>query len=127
MTRNIDYKIRISAALRRRLEAAARKRDVSINQEMAARLMESFERGGVIKLSKIAAGLESVYERFAREQRDHLNTQELIDAAEFLIKQLPPEMWNHEAVGRGITEVRKAVKAITDIHGRTYAHEPREK
>ena len=81
----------------------------------------------MLKLGKITADLENVYERFAREQGDQLNTQELIDAAEFLIKQLPPEVQKHEAVRRGITWVRKAVTAITVIHGRTYVHAPWEK
>ena len=83
----IQYKIRIREDLRRRIEQVAEKRDVSINSEIASRLGESFD---LPKLDKITAGLENVYTRFAREQHDYLATQELINAAEFLIRQLPP-------------------------------------
>ena len=70
MPRNIEYKIRIRDGLRRRLETAAKKSDVSINQEMASRLEKSFEHGDMLKLGEITADLEDVYGRFAREQRD---------------------------------------------------------
>jgi hypothetical protein len=106
MSRAIDYKIRIRPALVRRLETAARKRDVSINQEMVSRLEQSFERSDMLKLGEITAGLESVYGRFAREKRDRLQTQELMNAAEALVRQVqdreelrPTIRWLQEAIG----------------------------
>lgn len=124
MPRNIEYKIRIRDGLRRRLETAAKKRDVSINQEMASRLEESFARGDLLKLGEITAGLEGVYGRFAREGRDRLQTQELINAAEALIRQLPPEV--QDPLKPTIAWVQEAIEAITRIHGRNSDHEPWE-
>jgi len=120
MARNIEYKIRIDPALRRRLETAAKKRDVSINQEMALRLDESFERGEMLKLGKITADLENVYQRYAREERDRLQTQELMNAAEALIELIPAEIQARKAVKHTIAWVQKAIEAIARVHGRTY-------
>jgi hypothetical protein len=121
-----QLKLRIREDLRHRLEQAAKKRDVSLNYEMTSRLAESFERSEMLKLGKITAGLEDVYERFAREGRDRLQTQELMSAAEELIKQLPTAVQDREAVKRAIAWVQEAIAAITRIHGRAYDREPGE-
>ena len=123
MARNIEYKIRIRDGLRRPLETAAKKRDVSINQEMASRLEKSFEHGDMLKLGEITADLEGVYKRFAREQRDQLQTQKLMDAAEALIRQVQ----DREELKPTITWVQEAIAAIAKVHGRTYDDEPGEK
>ena len=128
MTRNIEYKIRIRDALRRRLETAAKKSDVSINQEMVSRLEKSFEHGDTLKLGEITADLqdlykqfaEGVYKRFAQEQRDKLQTQELMNAAEALIRQVQ----DREELKPTIAWVQEAIAAITKVHGRTYDDEP---
>jgi hypothetical protein len=125
MSRAIDYKIRIRDALRRRLETAAKKRDHSINAEMVARIEESFERGDLLKLEKITTGLETAYGRWAREGRDRSQTQELMNAAEALIRQLPTEV--QEPLKPTITWVQEAIAAIVKVHGRTYDLEPWEK
>ena len=59
--------LRIREDLRRRLELAAKKRGVSLNIEMTTRLKESFEREGLVNLSRITSNLENFYERYARE------------------------------------------------------------
>jgi predicted transcriptional regulator len=123
MSRAIDYKIRIRDALRRRLETAAKKRDHSINAEMVARIEESFERGDLLKLEKITAGLETAYGRFARELRDRQQTQELMNAAEALVRQVQ----DREELKPTITWVQEAIAAIAKVHGRTYDLEPWEK
>jgi hypothetical protein len=121
-----QLKLRIREDLRRRLEQAAKKRDVSLNYEMTSRLAESFERSEMLKLGKITAELENVYTRYAREGRDHLQTQELMRAAEYLITQLPTEVQDREAVKRAIAWAQEAIEAIARVHGRTYDHEPGE-
>ena len=118
-----QVKIRVREDLRRQLEQAAKKRDVSINFEMTDRLKASFD---LPPLSKITADLENVYERYAREGRDQSQTQELMRAAEHLITltQLPTEVQDREAVNRAIAWVQEAIEAIARVHGRIPTHEP---
>jgi hypothetical protein len=122
----VQPNLRIREDLRRRLEHAAKKRGVSLNFEMTERLKASFDQGDLVKLSRVAADMEGVYQRFARETRDRLQVQELMNAVEELIKQLPTEVQDREAVKRGIDWVQETMKAITRIHGRTYDREPGE-
>jgi hypothetical protein len=122
----VQPNLRIREDLRRRLEQAAKKRGVSLNFEMTDRLKASFDQGDLVKLNQVAANLENAYQRFAREGRDRLQTQELINAAENMIKQLPTDVQDREAVKRSIAWVQEAIEAIAHIHGRTYDHEPVE-
>ena len=55
----IQYKIRVREDLRRRLEGAAKKRDVSINYEMTSRLAASFDREEMFKLGMVAEDIKS--------------------------------------------------------------------
>jgi DNA anti-recombination protein RmuC len=112
----IQIKIRVREDLRRRLEQAANKADRSINSEMASRLADSFN---LPKLNEITARLENVYTRDARESLDRMQTQDLMDAAEDLIEQLPTEVQGREAVKRAIAEVQNAIAAIAHEHGST--------
>ena len=77
-----QLKLRIREDLRRRLEQAAKKRDVSLNFEMTDRLRASFDQEAHRKIDQIASGLENVWQRFARETRDRLQTAKLMNAAE---------------------------------------------
>jgi hypothetical protein len=115
-----QIKIRVREDLRRQLEAAAKKRDVSINFEMTDRLKASFDQGDRIELSRITADLSGVYKRWARAGAEQSRTQELISAAEDLIEKVR----KGEAVESAIEWVETAIKAITRIHGRTYDFEP---
>jgi thiamine kinase-like enzyme len=112
----IQIKIRVREDLRRRLEQAANKADRSVNSEMASRLADSFN---LPKLNEITARLENVHTRDARESLDRMQTQDLMDAAEDLIEQLPTEVQGREAVKRAIAEVQNAIAAIAHEHGRT--------
>ena len=62
----------------------------------------------------------------SRGLRDRLQVQELINAVEALIKQLPTTVQDRE-VKRVIASVQESIAAITRTHGRTYDHEPEEK
>jgi Arc-like DNA binding domain len=117
-----QYKIRIREDLRRRLEQEAKRHGRSINSEIASRLSDSLD---LPKLSKITTDLENVYARFARETGDSLATQELMDAAENLVKRLPAA--EVRELGPAIAWVQKSIAAIAARHGRTYHHEPWEK
>jgi hypothetical protein len=55
-------RLRIRESLRRRLELAAKKRNVSLSREMSDRLTASFE---VAEISQIAVDLNNTYERLA--------------------------------------------------------------
>jgi len=130
MTRKItaiaQLKLRIREDLRRRLEQAAKKRDASLNFEMTDRLRASFDQETYRTLDQVTAGLEGAYARFARETRDRLQTQELMAAAEGLIKELSATDAS-AAVKRSIAAMQEAITAIARVHGRTYDHEPWEK
>lgn len=115
-----QIKIRVREDLRRALEAAAKKRDVSINFEMTDQLRRSFDQGELDRLSVVATNFEKWWEQVARDNAKRSGQAKLIDAAEYLIRQLPPEVQEGEAV----RHVQEAIKAITDIHGRTYHDEP---
>lgn len=114
----IQYKIRVREDLRRRLEAAAKRRDVSINFEMTSRLKESFEHEEKLKLSKITSNLENFYERYAKETRVFLLQEDLIRAAELLIQSLPVEIREREAVKATVERAQEAIKLIAAAVGR---------
>ncbi len=119
-----QLKLRIREDLRARLEKAAKKRDVSLNFEMTSRLAESFEHSALLKLSEITVDMDNAYSRYARETGDRLQTQELMEAAEYLIRELPFEVRDRDTVKRAVAWVEETIAAIARIHGRTYVHEP---
>jgi hypothetical protein len=55
-TATVQLKLRIREDLRRKLEKVAAGRDVSLNQEMADRLLQSFENTSVEALMEVVAG-----------------------------------------------------------------------
>jgi hypothetical protein len=123
----VQPNLRIREDLRRRLEAVAKKRGVSLNFEMTERLKASFDQGDLVKISRVATDMENVWTRYARETEDRLQTQKLMNAAEYLVRELPPEVQDREVVKRAIARVQESIEAIWRIHGRTYEHEPWEK
>ena len=56
--------LRIRESLRKKLAAEAKKHGFSLNNEIRARLEESFEREGLKSISEIAAGLAETQEVF---------------------------------------------------------------
>jgi ribosomal protein L18E len=56
----VNPSLRIREDLRRRLEAAAKKRGVSLNQEMVDRLKASFDQAEVVNLGKVADDLQKL-------------------------------------------------------------------
>jgi hypothetical protein len=119
----IQYKIRIREDLRRRLEAAAKKRDVSINSEMTHRLGESFDREEMLKLARITAGFEDVYRRFADETEKGLLGEALVRAAEELISLLPTDIQERELIKPAVEQLQAATKDLALRAGRI----PKEK
>jgi predicted membrane chloride channel (bestrophin family) len=120
----VQPNLRIREDLRRRLEAAAKKRGVSLNFEMTERLKQSFDQGDLDRLGRVATEMENAYARFAREGRDRLQTQELMNATEHLIRQLSTDVRDREADKRAIAWAQEAIEAIARVHGRTYEFEP---
>jgi hypothetical protein len=127
-TDTAQLKLRIREDLRRRLEQAAKKRNVSLNHEMVDRLRTSFDhgelQGGLDKLGRVASDIEDVWDRFVRDLGDRQRMAELVNAAEHLIEQLPTEVREGETVKNAVEWVQEATEAIVKIHGRTYVHEP---
>src|SRR6516162_4850884 len=54
---------RVKEALRRRLEAAAARNEVSVNNEITRRIEESFTRTGLAGLAENVDRLSTIYER----------------------------------------------------------------
>lgn len=107
-----QYKIRIREDLRLRLEAEARKRDVSTNYEIRARLERSFEREEMFKLDRVAANIAQGWAKWG-DALFQLNRQdELAHATEKLIacveqaSNAPPETKS------AIDEARKILTVI---------------
>ena len=125
-TDTAQLKLRIREALRRRLEQAAKKRDVSLNFEMTSRLTESFDREALRTIDAVASNLENVWERFARESENRSLQEELMRAAEALIEQLPAEIQERAAVKAAVEQVEKAIKLIGAKVGRMPDYEPGE-
>jgi hypothetical protein len=63
-TETVQVNLRVKEALRRRLAAAAAKREVSLNYEMTSRLEASFENTALRSLEAIAADIEHNWLRF---------------------------------------------------------------
>ena len=61
----VQVKLRIREQLRRRLEAAAKKRGVALNYEMMSRLERSFEQESILALEVIAHDMQLNWLRFA--------------------------------------------------------------
>ena len=119
----VQPSLRIREDLRRRLDQAAKKRGVSLNAEMIDRLRASFDQEAHRTIDAVASDIEDVWGRLVRDTDERSRTQELIDAAEYLINKVR----KGEAVDGAIEWVEKAVEAHTRIHGRLYLHEPWEK
>ena len=110
--------LRIREDLRRRLELAAKKRGVSLNIEMTTRLKESFEREGLVNLSRITSNLENFYERYARETHARLLQENPMQAVETMIERLPVEIQEREEIKAAVERVQKAIKFIGAEVGR---------
>jgi predicted transcriptional regulator len=122
-----QIKIRVREDLRRRLEQAAKKHDVSINAEMTSRLASSFE---LPELSKITAGLAratngltEIYVHLGEELLARVQQEKLIAAAEKLVSELPAEIRERQTVRSAIEQLEKAIAVITARIGREPIHE----
>lgn len=109
-TDTIQVNLRIKEALRRRLEAAAKQHDVSLNGEMINRLVASFDRADLITLSGVTERIKRAANlmRYAAEVESRTMQEELMEAAEELI-----EKRNQATVER----VQKAIAAIANKYG----------
>jgi hypothetical protein len=106
----VQVNLRLRERLRRKLEQAARKRQVSLNYEMMWRLEQSFEQISARSIDDIARDLEVSYLRH-QQPFHYLATQNgLRDAAERLmieIERMPAECREHDGMQSAVAEVRK--------------------
>jgi hypothetical protein len=117
-TDTIQVNLRIKEALRRRLEVAAKKRDVSLNFEMVDRLKASFDQDAHRTIDEAASRIDLVATRIKRAENllryaakveSQILQEELMDAAEEDIKH------RDQAT---IERVQKAIAAIANKFGR---------
>jgi hypothetical protein len=126
-TDTIQVNLRIKEAMRRRLEAAAKKRDVSLNFEMVDRLKGSFDQSAHHTIEVAAAKIELAAEvasvhlgHYAREQEIRTLLDDLREAGEALvaqIEQLPAEMRAREALKDAVEWMRTAIAAVERKYG----------
>lgn len=96
----LDYKLRIRESLRRRIEVAAKRRNVSLNFEMASRLERSFDQESQRSMDETAEHLKTVLERFAMAHHEANMLGDLVRATEALIEIIQTGKDTTEAVAR---------------------------
>jgi hypothetical protein len=96
----LDYKLRIRESLRRRIEVAAKRRNVSLNFEMASRLERSFDQESQRSMDETAEHLKTVLERFAMAHHEANMLGDLVRATEALIETVQAGKDTTEAVAR---------------------------
>jgi hypothetical protein len=119
----VQYKLRIREELRRRLEHAAKKRGVSVNYEMAARLKESFDREELLNLGRIRSDMETQWTRWSEALFQREQQGGLMKAAEVLIGLLAKPAADRESIEKATAQVEKATKAIR-LHAEASARGP---
>jgi hypothetical protein len=108
----VQLKLRIRETLRRRIEAAAKKRQVSANYEMTSRLQQSFDQEAQRTIDAIAADIKTHWLRFGDAWHDLNKQGALWQAAEALIAALPAESRAREPVANAVAQVEQAIATI---------------
>jgi hypothetical protein len=81
----VQIKFRISEVLRRRLEAAAKKRGAPISSEIVRRLDHSFGAPAVRAIEDVAADMTAIWDRFSKAQHEANKLGDLVRATEALL------------------------------------------
>jgi hypothetical protein len=106
----VQPNLRIREDLRRQLEKAAKKRLVSLNYEMTARLKESFDREALVTLGGITEDMKIQWARWSVALFDKEQSADLLRATEALIALL--EQSPDRGVKEAVAQVGKAITAI---------------
>jgi hypothetical protein len=108
----LTYKLRIREALRRRIEQAAKKREVSLNYEMATRLERSFDEERLVDIDATARLLQVTVARLSAPIHE-LNLQgDLLRAAEVLVRQVENSERDEKAIAKAVEKVKQAIRVI---------------
>lgn len=109
----IQYKIRIRQDLRKRLEQAAKKRDVSINYEMTSRLKESFDREALVTIYRVSEDIKTNWAKYGKAFFHHEHQDDLVQATKALVAVLAKSTSvDSEGVRKAINQVEKALIVI---------------
>jgi hypothetical protein len=111
----LDYKLRIREILRRRIEAAAKQRGVSLNYEMTSRLERSFDQESQRTIDDTARGIELHWAHWEAAFHKLNRQSDLLIAAEALIKvidEAPPEVQTLKAIKTAVAAVKQVVVSI---------------
>ena len=87
-TDTVQVGLRIRESLRRQLEKESEKHRVSINQEMATRLEDSFRVDALRSIDTIAADLANIHGRMSSAHHEANKLGDLLNATEALLKQI---------------------------------------
>jgi uncharacterized protein YecA (UPF0149 family) len=111
-TEVVQVNLRLRERLRRRLEQAARKRDVSLNFEMHSRLEQSFEQQDQRGLDNVRADFELLLERSAKAVHEQNKQGDLLRAAEALLAQVDAPEATVDEIRQAATQVRQVIAMI---------------
>ena len=112
-TATAQLKLRIREDLRRRLEAAAKKRAVSLNSELVWRLQQSLDRESLITLNEISEDMKNAWERYGNAFIDRDASGDQISATEELLKQI--DLQDPRAIAAAVAEARRTIAVIEQI------------
>ncbi len=112
-TATAQLKLRIREDLRRRLEAAAKKRAVSLNSELVWRLQQSLDQESLRKHDEIVRDMDVMQARYGNALIDHDASVNLMRAAEALITQI--DLQDPKAIDAAAAEVKHAIAVIDQI------------
>jgi|SRR5579872_1625631 len=105
----VQPNLRIREDLRRRLEREAKKRGVSLNNEMTYRLDRSFEQDAMRSNEEISEDMKNIWARYG-EMFHSLNKQgDLIRAADALTKYVD---LNDDGAIKAVQRVRRVIDMI---------------
>jgi hypothetical protein len=106
-TDTVQVGLRIRESLRRQLEKESEKHRVSINQEMAMRLEDSFRADAFRSIDTIAADLANIHGRMSSAHHETNKLGDLLNATEVLLKQID--------AGKPIEVATAKVKAVIEM------------
>jgi hypothetical protein len=122
LTDVVQVNLRLREKLRRQLEKAAARRQVSLNYEMTSRIQETFDRKSLFDLDTVAGDMSIAWGRYSALFHT-LNLQgDLMRAAETLVQQLEKTERDDKAITKAVDKVKQVIKVI----GLAGAKMPRE-
>ncbi len=115
-TDTIQINLRLKEHLRRRLEAAAKARQVSLNYEMASRLERSLAGESELSLFMVAQDIERNWLNFAERHLQLSLENDLVEGVQELTRALQETIGEIESGQADLAVLAKLRRANTSVH-----------